>query len=651
MRKLTLSYFIILIVALISVSIIAIAIPVLAQENEVETALLEFNNKFLPGVDNYQTQIKYPKSSDYYFKWTSLVIAVGEDTAFILTAGRSETVVKIVDATIFGGKVVQGKVAEAAVNFAVGEAVDYGAKKAVGKKIPGYRSGVAVYGILKAGEEEQEKIFESIAKQREIQEFIGEIAPAVVELQEKIKSIESPDKRKEYQEMLSAMLQKKAKLSVYREMQFDKNEANISGLEYEILYSINPATAAQFANGKLTSSWQLSNSVNDYAAGRINKYQLIEHIKDYMRSNHGNEPLSYTESMMDKRLKSIQGKLDQIDKAYEAINEYGGSTVGDIKEISSYRQLKIVIPKAYRVVSNLDVRNLVMIPGNFKSSEPNQGTTIITTEVIPKYLRKDDASQAIMKSEYEPTTKDSAFTILSEYKSIPGGVILEGIGTGIGNVQKALFNASDNSIVLDGGITYEIPVTRQEMKDILLAISKNDKMGVSLVDKYIVYGGLDNGNNITLTISLVDLFLAHIVYGGKHEEKFGDYKFANGYVLKKFKGTLLSGICVYFRFCDYEFRKNKTRYELASSRLAITLVPTKKEERADDGGALPDFNAIEKGYVPDAWKQNAQHISKNIDYYMKERLMRMVNCYGEAAAFARALKGSGIDLEKLAASL
>jgi len=371
MRKLILSYFIILITALISI----IAIPVLAQEIEVEKALLEFNNKFLPGVDNYQTQIKYPKSSDYYFKWASLVIAVGGDTAFILTAGHSETVVKIVDATILGGEAVQGKVAEAAVDFAVGEAVDYGLKKAVGKKIPGYRSGVAVYGILKAGAEEQEKVFESIAKQKEIQEFIGETAPAAVELQKKIKSIESPDKRKEYQEMLSAMLEKRAKLSVYREMQFDKNEANIGGLEYEILYSINPVMAAQFADGKLTSSWQLSNSAKDYAAGRINKYQLIEHIKDYMRSNHGNEPLSYTENMMDKRLKAIQGKLDEIDKAYEAINKYGGSTAGDIKEVSSYKQLKIVIPKAYRMVANLDVRELLKVPDNFKSSEPNQGTT------------------------------------------------------------------------------------------------------------------------------------------------------------------------------------------------------------------------------------------------------------------------------------
>jgi hypothetical protein len=36
---------------------------------------------------------------------------------------------------------------------------------------------------------------------------------------------------------------------------------------------------------------------------------------------------------------------------------------------------------------------------------------------------------------------------------------------------------------------------------------------------------------------------------------------------------------------------------------------------------------------------------------MKERFMRMVNCYGEAAAFARALKRNGIDLKKLAASV
>jgi hypothetical protein len=444
MRKLTLSYFIILITALISISIIAI--PVLAQENEVEKALLDFNNKFLPGVDNYQIQIKYPKSSDYYFRWASLVIAVGGDTAFILTAGHSETVVKIVDATILGGKVVKEKVAEAAINFAVGEAVDYGLKKAVGKKIPGYRSGVAVYGILKAGAEEQEKVFESIAKQKEIQEFIGEITPAAVELQKKIKSIESPDKRKEYQEMLSAMLQKKAQLSVYREMQFDKNEAKIGGLEYEILYSINPAMAAQFAKGKLTSSWQLSNSANDYAAGRINKYQLIEHIKDYMRSNHGNEPLSYTESMMDKRLKAIQWKLAQLDKAYKAINKYGGSTVGDIKEVSSYKQLKIVIPKAYRMVANLDVRKLVMVPDNFKSSEPNQGTTVIQEEeTLKKSYTLRDTGPARGYIFYDKCSYSDGWRYLeaapasTEWDDKEWGsriTLIGGTGTGIGTGQK-----------------------------------------------------------------------------------------------------------------------------------------------------------------------------------------------------------------------
>ncbi len=241
--------------------------------------------------------------------------------------------------------------------------------------------------------------------------------------------------------------------------------------------------------------------------------------------------------------------------------------------------------------------------------------------------------------------------ILREYKSVPGGVTLEGNGSGLAKFTKVRYEDSVSAFILDDNSAYVIPVTLQEMKDILLAISKSDKMGVSMAGQYIVYGGLDKENDINLTIRLVDEFLANIAFGGLHEDKFGDYKFAKGYVPKKFQETLLRGACVYFRFYDYEFRKNKTLYELASSRLAITLIPTKKEERADDGGVLPDFNAIEKGDIPDVWKQNVQHISENVDYYMRERMMRIVNCYGEAAAFARALKSSGIDLKKLADSI
>lgn len=631
-----------------------------AQDTDVEKALLEFHNTFLPGVNSYQTKIEYPKSEDYYFAWASLVIAVGEDTAIILTAGHSETVVKVVEKGLTAvdvgtgvAKTVDGKPAEAAVEYAVGEAVNHGLKKFVGTSIPGFRSGVAVYGVVSAGEEEQERIFQSIAEQKEIQQFITEIAPSIVSIQKQIDAIESPDKRTQYQQMLSAMLQKKAELTVYRQMQEDNNRGSIGGLEYEILQQINPAMSNQLADGELTPNRQLSNAASEYAAGRINKDQLVSQIKDYIRDN-SNEPSSYTEAMLDKRLEAVQWKFDELDRAKSEINRYGGSIIQENHELSSYGALNKIVPQDYRMIANLDIDELAKeIPTNFKSAEPDQGTVVPDTakDSIPKYLRKDSATQTIMTSNYQSITKKGASTILKEYKSIPGGVTLEGAGQGLEGITKVSFRKSDGYMVLNDSLTYEIPVTLQEMKEILLAISENDKMGVSLAGEYIVYGALPRENDIALNIRLVDKLLGHIAFGGHHDEEFGDYKLANGYQPKKNNRPRLSGMCVYFRFGDYRFKKNSARYELESSHLAIALVPTKKDERAKDGGALPDLNAIEKGYLPDAWKKNCEHISANIDYYMKERMMRIVNCYGEAAAFARALKRNGIDLKKLAASM
>ena len=107
----------------------------------------------------------------------------------------------------------------------------------------------------------------------------------------------------------------------------------------------------------------------------------------------------------------------------------------------------------------------------------------------------------------------------------------------------------------------------------------------------------------------------------------------------------------YFRFGDYEFRLIDSRYELKNWSFITTLIPIKVRERAKDGGGLPDFDAIKQQKYPQNLLYNIKHIAKNAEYYMGERMMRMVFCYGEAAAFARGLKRNGIDLIKLAKSI
>jgi hypothetical protein len=270
----------------------------------------------------------------------------------------------------------------------------------------------------------------------------------------------------------------------------------------------------------------------------------------------------------------------------------------------------------------------------------------------PSYISDNEtvSDNQIVSSNYEPVTKMSGEKILKQYKSVPGGVTLEGDGVGITDIKSIRFEKFVNAFIINDDSAYVLPTTILEMKDILNAIAESDKMGVSLAGDYIVYGAMGKSHNVNLSIRLVDKFLGDIAFA-KKQQQFQNYKLANGYIPKENKKKLQSGMCVYFKFCDYTFRKRKTLYELDSYRLAITLVPTKVGKKAEDGGALPDFKAIEKGEIPIAWRQNVEHITSNVEYYMNERIMRMVKCYGEAAAFARALKYSGIDLAKLASSM
>lgn len=266
------------------------------------------------------------------------------------------------------------------------------------------------------------------------------------------------------------------------------------------------------------------------------------------------------------------------------------------------------------------------------------------------YTSRSDAvaesQEAALVARYEQTTTESATTILKNYKSVPGGVTLEGTAV-VPSVKALRYYRSLNAFVFDGKVAYVSPVPAQDIKTILRSIADDDRLGVSLAGDFISYGALDRDTAIAKTIAIADELLGHIAFGGQHGDMFAEYRLANGYVPKKNSETLSHSMCVYFRFGDYEFHMRGPRWEKKSSHLAITLVPTDKEKRAEDGGAVPDFAAIEKRSIPSAWRENVEHISEHSSYYMKERILRVVDAYGEAAAFARGLKRSGVDLNAL----
>jgi len=273
----------------------------------------------------------------------------------------------------------------------------------------------------------------------------------------------------------------------------------------------------------------------------------------------------------------------------------------------------------------------------------NQGTFVPqhARTSAPNYVKTDSISQPKTQAVYNVINEERASEIIKKYKSIPGGVTLEGEGIGLGHIKSAYYDSQKHCFVINNSVFYDCTVSRQNLIDIFTAIHKDIKMGVSLGSVELIYGALREESKVVLNLKLADDFLGDIVFASVNNLIKG-YNFPEGYIPKKNTGT--GGYCaVYFNFSNFRFKILNKQCYLIDSNLNITLVPL-TNKKGEDGGLLPDYNAINRGKISDEYKANIEHITQNIDYYMKERLLRIVKKYGETAAFARALIKNGIDL-------
>jgi hypothetical protein len=187
------------------------------------------------------------------------------------------------------------------------------------------------------------------------------------------------------------------------------------------------------------------------------------------------------------------------------------------------------------------------------------------------------------------------------------------------------------------------------MKQIFRAIHSDDRMGVTSGDVEMIYGRLQNDSLIAINMKLASFFLEGIVFN--RLDLLADYKLSENYILKgNMTKTDRGGVAANFNFSGYTFVEKQNKIELSDANLIINLIPL-AGRKGSDGGYLPDYQAIKAGIISKEYEANVQHIAKNIKYYMKERILRIINSYGEAAAFARALKRSGIDLSTLSSQL
>jgi hypothetical protein len=215
-------------------------------------------------------------------------------------------------------------------------------------------------------------------------------------------------------------------------------------------------------------------------------------------------------------------------------------------------------------------------------------------------------------------------------------------------VQVISYNERFNAIEMDDQDVYVFKIAPRLVALLCRAIGedKKERVGVSAADPPIVYGKVPEDSQIAWDMLLADVFLADIVFAKNDLTK--NYRFADGFI--PMGETVTYNVAVFFKFTDFRFQTDGHEMHLSNSRLAIQLVPL-SDKVAEDGNFLPDEKAIRDGRMSKAYATNAQHISDNISYYRKERIVKRMFAYGETAAFMRSLKAAGFNVNSLAETI
>jgi hypothetical protein len=257
---------------------------------------------------------------------------------------------------------------------------------------------------------------------------------------------------------------------------------------------------------------------------------------------------------------------------------------------------------------------------------------------------------AVMNGGYKRgTTRDGEETVRT-YKSIPPGVTLEGVPAGLGEIRSVRYDRRFNAFILDDRAAYFMKIPPKSVAVLCRAIDQDEQelVGVGITTKkHLIYGKMPADSDIAWDLMLADNFFGDIVFA-QNTWSVG-YRFVDGFKPEPNQGEILD-TAVFFNFNGFEFEIQAEEVRLTKARFDVKLFPLSRET-TPEGGVLPDYKAMEQGRISRQYEANARHLADNISYYRRERIVNRAFAYGETAAFIRALKRAGFDLEDLAAHI
>jgi len=335
-----------------------------AQDYQIQQSLLDFHNQFLGSDHDYHESIhyEYPKSLEYYKVYSGLVFSLGSDLAVILTAGKSDAFVKVIDNVsttaqlgFAAAKAFNGKPVGAAVDVAKEEGVSFlivvGEKKLVGARVPGIRSGLAVYGVFRAEEHERERLSKLAYEKSILLNDIEAIKPAVEKINRLLQYYpDGPDKN-EYRGVLNAMIQRRVKVAVYRQMMHE-NQPTINALVKDFSAAIELALGSSTAKGKETvqNIMPVTAGLTAYVNGQTTVSGFDAFLKEEVRRRISGRTLFLSDQDVDAIAAKIKSNdVGLIEQKRKKMNKYGGTLGSTAQRLASFEALKGKIPESLRI--------------------------------------------------------------------------------------------------------------------------------------------------------------------------------------------------------------------------------------------------------------------------------------------------------------
>ncbi|MBP5233394.1 MAG: hypothetical protein J6333_08305 [Planctomycetes bacterium] len=243
-----------------------------------------------------------------------------------------------------------------------------------------------------------------------------------------------------------------------------------------------------------------------------------------------------------------------------------------------------------------------------------------------------------------PLPPDGAPALAARYGSCPKGVIVEGEAVGLEKVRTIKYDIGQNAFILNQDARYAVPVPRDVLYQLVMALARDNRLGVSLTSaqKIVAYGALDANGAAARQLVEADKLLTGVVVG--------NFGYINGARLpegvrpRQAPARRHAAICVH-KFFGYVFTRRQNEYFRTQLKMANMLFPLSSRS-AMDGGQLAADGADANLEPTD--RENLGDLRAHSEEFLAVPEVRRAAEIGETAAFIRFLRDHGnLDLVKL----